>query len=283
MMILRSLRFFLMIGLILAFVLATSPVGAWQQAFSADQPSARTPVDDAASSLIVVENVGQFASDARYQMQTDGGTLWLTDDALWLTVLEPVAPLTADEPLEQSRAPLAEPRLPKRGVAIRLSFEGANPATTIEGIDPLATRINYMKGNDPAGWRSGVPVWGSVRYHGLYEGIDLLLEGSAGHLHPRLVGTDRASAKVTLRVEGAAIQRIDGNVLHLASAVGDIAFPLPHSDLALTVVGEDTAGAALSLAVAPPAANAPQRERSVDTLLVSTFFGGSGDDSGERI
>ena len=244
-----------------------------------------SPIDDVSTPLFFVENVGQFAPDARFQMQADGGTLWLTEQALWLTVWDAPAPPTADERRDQKRDPLAAPRLPERGVAIRLSFEGAKPAPRLEGGDALDTTISYLRGNDPAGWRSAVPVWGSVRYHELYDGVDLLLEGSAGQLQSRLVGTN-AAANVTLRIEGAAIQRLEDHVLHLATAVGDIAFPLPHSDLALTVVGEDRAGAALSVVVAANSHNAPQRESSgasnAEALQASTFFGGSGYDAGDR-
>jgi len=40
------------------------------------------------ASPLFIENVGQFAEGARFQM-FGGDALWLADDALWLTVLEP--------------------------------------------------------------------------------------------------------------------------------------------------------------------------------------------------
>src|SRR3990172_6579882 len=39
--------------------------------------------------LTFIENVGQFDARARFQVRGSGGALWLAEDALWLTLLEP--------------------------------------------------------------------------------------------------------------------------------------------------------------------------------------------------
>ena len=40
-----------------------------------------------AAGIMYIENVGQFAPDARYQVRGAGaGPLWLADDALWFSV-----------------------------------------------------------------------------------------------------------------------------------------------------------------------------------------------------
>src|SRR5207247_813500 len=39
--------------------------------------------------LLFIENVGQFDSRVRFQVRGAGGTIFLTDDALWFTVLQP--------------------------------------------------------------------------------------------------------------------------------------------------------------------------------------------------
>jgi hypothetical protein len=38
--------------------------------------------------IMFVENVGQFAKDARFKVQGGNSTLWLTDNALWITLFE---------------------------------------------------------------------------------------------------------------------------------------------------------------------------------------------------
>jgi hypothetical protein len=60
---------------------------------------------------------------------------------------------------------------------IRLRFVGANPGVTIEAGRRSGTRINYLLGNDPAKWVSGLPAYGEVVYRELWPGIDLAFDG----------------------------------------------------------------------------------------------------------
>jgi hypothetical protein len=43
------------------------------------------------SATLFIENVGQFAAEARFQMWGGPGMVWLTEEAIWITLLEPSA------------------------------------------------------------------------------------------------------------------------------------------------------------------------------------------------
>ncbi len=58
----------------------------------------------------------------------------------------------------------------------------------LEPFDRLDTHVSYFLGNDPAQWRADVPVWGGLRYQGLYPGMDLEVTAEAGRMVLRLVG-----------------------------------------------------------------------------------------------
>ena len=62
--------------------------------------------------------------------------------------------------------------------AVRISFPGANPQATISGAEPMEGKVNYLLGNDPARWRTQVPMFANVRIHSLYPGVDLLYYGN---------------------------------------------------------------------------------------------------------
>ncbi len=66
--------------------------------------------------------------------------------------------------------------------SIKMQFAGANPEARISGDSPLAGKINYLIGNDPAQWRTDVPTFGKVRVHELYPGIDLVYYGNQQQL-----------------------------------------------------------------------------------------------------
>jgi hypothetical protein len=62
-------------------------------------------------SVRFIENVGQFHPDARFLAQGDSASLWLAEDALWLTAAEHV----------EERAGGREPQ-PCQAVNLKLSF-----------------------------------------------------------------------------------------------------------------------------------------------------------------
>jgi hypothetical protein len=87
-----------------------------------------------------IENVGQYAEGARYHSRGDQGAIWLSEDAVWITLLA-----TADSPFQPDGLPGDQTRItgspqvppteiPFRGVNIRLSFAGANPSPSLQPL-----------------------------------------------------------------------------------------------------------------------------------------------------
>lgn len=46
----------------------------------------------------------------------------------------------------------------------------------------LPGTVNYLNGNEPRNWHTGLPTFERLRYAGVYAGIDLIYYGSQGHL-----------------------------------------------------------------------------------------------------
>jgi hypothetical protein len=67
-----------------------------------------------------------------------------------------------------------------RGVALEMTFEGVATEPEILGETRLPGHHNYFLGKDESRWRTGVPLYTSVRYEGLYPGIDLRLREQNG-------------------------------------------------------------------------------------------------------
>ena len=191
------------------------------------------------SPVMFIENVGQFAEGARFQVRGGNSTLWLADDALWITIVEQSTvsdqrsarlPYRQELPFDQNPQSEIENR---QIVNLRLSFPNANPNVRLEPFDRLETAVSYFLGNDPDGWRPAVPVWGGVRYVDLYPGIDLEMTSEGGYLVQRLhVQPGADLGQLRLRVEGAeAVELLGENGdrsagLHLSTAVDDYTLPL---------------------------------------------------------
>ncbi|MCA9239694.1 MAG: SBBP repeat-containing protein [Planctomycetales bacterium] len=140
----------------------------------------------------------------------------------------------------------------------------------------MTTTVSYFIGNDPEQWHPAVPVWGGVRYVDLYPGIDLELSAASVQLATRLNADLDA---IALRVEGADALTLDGDVLRLSTAAGDVRLPLiqvtatPAAGAQVQPNGPqifDVSAPFISRSSAPrmPAANPAD-------LLYSTFLGGN--------
>lgn len=249
--------------------------------------SAETSSGD--GSLLFIENVGQFPAGARFQVWGGAESLWLAEDALWLTVAAPEPPRAlGDAALPASSAETAV----RQSVALRLSFPGANPHPQIEPFGRQDVTFSYFQGADSAQWRSNVPVWRGVRYVDLFPGLDLEVSAIGGAVHWGLVANGRATPDnrpVILLIEGAddlaLISGPNGSMLQLSTASGEQLLPLPNAPVALKVNGTTAEGRVVTLtapALSPRTVAASKGSLAPSELpaglLYSTFLGSSGND-----
>src|SRR5277367_1593495 len=74
-----------------------------------------------------------------------------------------------------------------------------------EGEDLETGVSNYLLGNDPSRWRTGVPRFGRVRYRDLYPGIDLKFYGNGRQLEYDFVIAPEANpSAIVLRFSGVS-------------------------------------------------------------------------------
>ena len=275
-------------------------------------PSTTTRISAAlrSGSVMFIENVGQFDEHARFQVRGGIGTMWLADDAIWVTVLEkPSSPQPPSPNLGEGGAFLPSPKFgrgaggegqPRKGVNLRLTFPGANPHPRLEPFERLDTVVSYFIGSDPDQWHPDVPVWGGVRYVGLYPGIDLEITGENGWMVQRLVAQPGADlSAVRLRVDGADKIDLDSDHLRLTTTVGEFTLPLLQAvaaDGSPLLRAAEGPGPALSNAegvraneIITPFSSAsllpsPSAQTTgASDLLYSTFLGGGGYDYGYGI
>ncbi len=238
--------------------------------------------------LLFIENVGQFDPRARFQVRGDSVTLWLAEEGLWITMVKPPTPRSFPT-LGGGGLPapwMGEGEGGGAGVHLKLSFLGANPQPRLEPFHRLHTHVSYFSGNDPTRWHADVPVWGGVRYVGLYPGMDLEVGGDLRGL--RLIAHPGAAlSAVRLRVEGAAAVAVDGDHIRLSTALGPIALPpfLTGDGALLQPVLTDglISLVASPSPVSPPSAALRPLLSGPMNLLYSTYLGGSNGEAGRGI
>ncbi len=120
---------------------------------------------------------------------------------------------------------------------VRMQFIGADPRAQIGGDSELSGKINYLTGNDPAQWRSGIPTFAKVRVPEIYPGVSVIYYGNQRQLEYDFVIEPHANpGTIAIHFEGA--EKISVNPqgeLVLTLAGGEIRQPKP--DIYQTIDG----------------------------------------------
>jgi hypothetical protein len=115
----------------------------------------------------------------------------------------------------------------RKSWVVKLDFVGA--AVRPQGRDLKDATINYFKGK-PAEWRTGLKTCGSLIYHDLWPGIDLVYSGTQGRLkyeftvHP---GADPGLIRLAYR--GADVHLTDSGRLLVATPVDSFEDEKPYA------------------------------------------------------
>lgn len=93
---------------------------------------------------------------------------------------------------------------------IGMKIAGANADADIAGDGELAGKTNYLVGNDPANWKTGVANFAKVRYREIYTGIDAVFYGNQQKLEYDFVVQPNTDVdEITLEFDGADEIAID--------------------------------------------------------------------------
>src|SRR5262245_29752785 len=103
--------------------------------------------------LAIVENRGQDDPRVQYSARGGGYGFYVTPRGSVVSLLK-----------DGSRT---------EGATVALRFPGQNPHTRLVAEDRAPGEVNYLRGNDPAGFRTGVSRYSTVVYRDLWPHIDL--------------------------------------------------------------------------------------------------------------
>ena len=119
-----------------------------------------------------IENRGPTSNEAKFMVKASQATIYFTPSEVLFALVSK-----------------------NNSSNVRMSFEGANPERLV-GEEPLPGKANFFTGNNSSQWLTDIPIYASVRYQGIYPGIDLVFKGTEGNLKHELVldpGADPAA------------------------------------------------------------------------------------------
>jgi hypothetical protein len=223
--------------------------------------------------LSFAPNAGQTDERVRYLSQGAGYAFFFTDDKAVL-----------------SFAPAGDDGLTSRGLALDLSFVGADPDATPEASRQEPGTVNQLTGDD---WQADVPTYEELTYRELWPGIDMVLRGHGGKLEYELhvrPGGDPSDIRLAYAGAGGLSIGSDGQlVVHTALGEAEDTRPVSYQDVdggrvpvasrhALDGDAEGHHGFAVD--------SGYDRDRPLvitGGLAYSTLVGGTGSDSGRGV
>jgi len=169
--------------------------------------------------LFFEANQGQADPEVRFLSHGEGYTLFLTATETVLVEGKP----QVGHGWQNSGKVFADSQSAPPAV-LRMKLVGANPRPELAGAEQLPGKVNYLVGNDPTAWHTGVPLYSQVRSGQVYPGIDLLFHGDMhGDMqqleYDFIVSPGADPNAVRFRITGAKKIDVDDNrdlVLHTA-------------------------------------------------------------------
>lgn len=245
-------------------------------------------------------NQGQTDPQVKYMARGNGYKLYLTSSQaiIALESQRKAASEVRDMMLNKRRGAAAVKAMLKKQAAsraktpvasLRMEFVGAR-RSAIVGQNQQPGKVNYFLGNDPAKWRTNVPLFERVEYRELYPGIDLAFRGESKKLEFDYIVRPRADVNnIGLAFEGADHLDItaDGD-LTLATSAGPVQLRKPvayqekngHREVVDAWFVADGKNK-IRFRVGPYDRD---QELVIDpTVTYSTYFGGDGPDYGTAI
>lgn len=165
-----------------------------------------------------VENLGQWDSRVKYEVQLRDAALFLESDGMTVALHG-----HAEHPGGNGTSGM-------KCHAYKMRFAGATP-TLPSGHDVQEGYSNYFLGDDPSRWRSGVSSFASVHYEDLYPGISFEIYGGTKMLKYNFIVEPGADAsQIAFEYEGAENVKVSGSTgaLHVHTSVRDVIESKPY-------------------------------------------------------
>lgn len=233
-------------------------------------------------------NVGQADGQAKFMARGKGYSLSLAPAEAVLTVGEWQRNLKISAPLLPARFNYVSSS-PVHQVRIKLLNASAN--ARISGLERLPGKTNYLFGNDPGKWRTGIPTYARVQCDDIYPGVTMVYYGNQRRLeYDFIVAPGTRPEQIAIGIEGADEIDLDGEgnlLLHIGGRILKQHPPIIYQEVdgirrevrgGYLLAGNQIQPWQVRFQIAEYDASRPLVIDPILSLSYSSYLGGSGDD-----
>ena len=160
-------------------------------------------------------NQGQTDSRVKFLSRGRGDSLYLTPTEAVLVLIKPSEKGEEEKGAERGASDRVSPGA-REASTVRMKFVGARREPALAGAEPLPGRSNYLIGDDPKKWYTGVAHFARVNYEEVYPGVGLSFYGNQSQLEYDFVLAPGADPDlIRIQFEGAEEISLDdgGNLI----------------------------------------------------------------------
>lgn len=129
--------------------------------------------------------------------------------------------------VDSTRASIVVSGKDKEGGSVSLNFVGAGNSQPVVGPE-LPGKVNYIRGNDPSKWQTGLKTYARVTYPNVWPGIDLAYYGNQQRLEFDFVVRPGAKTDaIRFKLQGASKLSLDGSGALRIGETDDLRIELP--------------------------------------------------------
>ncbi len=156
--------------------------------------------------LFFEANRGQTDAHVKFLARSSGYTLFVTPTETIFAGAKTTAPRGM---FPTAKAAADDGPSPKM---LRMKLLQSNPGPEVSGAKELPGKVNYLIGNNPRDWHTGIPLYEQVRSREVYPGIDLVFHGDQQQLeYDFQVAPGADPGRIRFKVSGAEKIAVEEN------------------------------------------------------------------------
>lgn len=187
------------------------------------RPSVKTP-------LLLIENKGQWNSEARFKAEIPYGAVFITDKGFVYNFASSKDLEHIHDLYEANDGADIDNEIVHH-FSYKVNFEGSNQNTgTYEKNEKSKTHFNYFLGNDQSHWAGNVSLYGNVVHKDIYNGIDVSISTLNETVkYDFLVAPQADASQIILSFEGVQPAITSKGELKIITSVNEVIEKAPYS------------------------------------------------------